>query len=738
MATLRQFSLEIARLLQNRVTWLAVLLTACSPIAGLTIYRPLVSNSENSYVSTMQGMYLANPALAGGVLGAIVFALLTIWSIDRFRRSGMETLAHVVVSPMTAALTQTGALLCVSALAQVFTMLLWLPYTVFKLGAVFDAESYLLMYLTFMYGAMPLAILFASAAYQFTRRADLSFIFFVAFAALSLTIWKEQWQLCWLNPCVWAVSDDFSNYRILRSVAYMRGSWAVALAGLWAMSYLCVRRYGKGIAGSLWANIRRVYRPILAVVLLICAGSLYMNQPFVDHSAAEIDYDFLFASEYLESVTCSSRYVDVRPNPQAGSVYGSAEFQLQNTSGEKQNIRFLIDPGYKVASVKANGIDVPFAQEDYQTMNEKAFTVTLPADPEIELVIDYGGFPQEWNIVSNAQGSAEISDSYMNIENDRLSPTPYDVWYQGEYLPAVMDITLPGHMTPILFGAGSTVLLQENEGGTKTWRMESQGYHMIVYAGDYICEEIPIKSAGLTINFYYSRKHQPIMETMDAAEMIRQTVEFCTEHIGPLSSYGDGTFNLIERRSDGSGYAGVGASLANELDYTAQNLSDGVKGASAAQITIHELVHQWWGMDNMFDPEDFDSIWSSEGLACYTTYRIVKELYGESTAQSCYVDVWQQAVDEYYENYYVRHPEYLSALPEQYQADIANSLRSVRQYSEMPLKILRAEQLVGGEDEMDKILSGLFSRELDWEYPYLTYQDFLDACQLTEEELNLD
>jgi hypothetical protein len=73
-----------------------------------------------------------------------------------------------------------------------------------------------------MYGAIPLAILFASAACQFTRRADLSLALFAAFATLSLTVWKEKWQLCWLNPCVWAVSDDFSNYRIFRSVAYVR------------------------------------------------------------------------------------------------------------------------------------------------------------------------------------------------------------------------------------------------------------------------------------------------------------------------------------------------------------------------------------------------------------------------------------------------------------------------------------------------------------------------------------
>ena len=36
--------------------------------------------------------------------------------------------------------------------------------------------------------------------------------------------------------------------------------------------------------------------------------------------------------------------------------------------------------------------------------------------------------------------------------------------------------------------------------------------------------------------------------------------------------------------------------------------------------------------------------------------------------------------------------------------EISNSSGYVRQYCEMPLKILKAEQLVGGEEAMDRIL----------------------------------
>ena len=187
----------------------------------------------------------------------------------------------------------------------------------------------------------------------------------------------------------------------------------------------------------------------------------------------------------------------------------------------------------------------------------------------------------------------------------------------------------------------------------------------------------------------------------------------------------------------GGGYAVGGASLLDEADFTIANLEDTSKGAVPGETFIHELVHQWWGLGNMFDTVDSTTPWSAEGLTVYTTYRIVKELYGEDYAREHYVDQWQQAVDDYYLNFYVRRPEYLEMLPENEQLAISNSLSQVRQYSEMPLKILKAEQLVGGEEAMDQILHDLFNRELDPMYPYLTYQEFLDACHLTEEDLNL-
>ena len=727
MKTMRLFPLELKRLLQSRLTWLMMALTVLSPVLGLVLYKPATS-------TTMLSMYLANPAIAGGVAGAILFGLLTIFELDRACRSRVDILTDAVVSPLTTALTRLLALLTAAVLTVGLTMLVWLPISAGLIGAVFTGANYVLAYLLFMGLALPLGILAAAAAYQFTRRADLSIVLFIAFCALSLTVWAADWQLCWLNPCVWALSDDFSNFRVLRSAAYMRLTWLLGLAGVWALSWLCVRRYGKGPLGSLARSARRVYRPLLALALLLCCGWSYAAQPFIDRSNPDLTVMSFFEIPYLEGVTFVSRTAQVFPDTKAGTVSGRASFRFENTSGQEQKVAFGVNPGYTVSDVQANGAEAPFTVSAYQEYNEALLEVTIPADGEVELTMAYRGYPQE--SIPTMQGGKELSAEYLCLENAALSPRLMNVLPGEDGYPAAIEITLPEAMTVIPFGSSEAEIIAEHDNGTRTWRYEDNGTGGILYAGDYVREDM--EAGGIHIQFYYGRKHRAVMEAVGAADAVQAVVDYCTQHYGPLSFGAGESLKLIQSRVAGGGYAADGASLLDEADFTIANLADGAKGAAAGEVFIHELVHQWWGLGNMFDTADSSSPWSAEGLTVYTTYRIAKELYGEDYAVENYVDQWRAAVDDYYLNFYVRCPEYLDALPEAERLAISNALSGMRQYSEMPLKILKAQELVGGEEAMDEILKGLFTRELDPMYPYLTYQDFLDACGLTEEDLTLD
>ena len=727
MKTLKLFPLELGRLLQSRLTWLIVLLTVLSPAAGLVLYRPATA-------TTMLSLYLANPAMAGGVMGGVLFGALTVYELDRVSRSRADVLMDAAVSPLTMALTRLLALLAAAVGTLALTMLAWLPVSAGLIGSVFSGVDYALAYGLLMGLALPLSILAAGAAYQFTRRADLSLVLFAAFAALSLTVWADDWQLCWLNPCVWALSDDFSNFRVFRSVAWMRLTWLAALAGVWTVSYLCVRQYGKGLFGSLARGVRRAYRPVIALALLACSGTAYAAQPFIDHSNPDLTVMSFYEIPYAEGVTFVSRSAQVFPDTAAGTVTGRASYRFENTSGQEQSISFGVNPGYTISNVRVGGADVPFTVSGYQEYNEARLEVTIPAEEQVELTMEYSGFPQE--SLPTMQGGKELSDDYLCLENSALSPRVMNVLPGENGYPAAIEITLPASMTAVPFGSSEAEVVSENDDSTRTWRYEDNGAGGILYAGDYVREDI--EAGGMTIQFYYGGKHQSVMEAAGAVDAVKAVVDYCTEHYGKLSFGSGETLKLIQSRVAGGGYATDGASLLDEADFTANNLGDAVKGGGAGEVMIHELVHQWWGLGNMFDTSDSTSPWSAEGLTVYTTYRIVKELYGEAYAQEHYVDQWQQAVDDYYLDFYVRCPEYLEGLPESVRLNISNSLSGMRQYCEMPLKILKAEQLVGGEEAMDQILNSLFNRELDPMYPYLTYQEFLDACGLTEEDLSLD
>ena len=727
MKTLKLFPLELGRLLQSRLTWLIVLLTVLSPAAGLVLYRPATA-------TTMLSLYLANPAMAGGVMGGVLFGALTVYELDRVSRSRADVLMDAAVSPLTMALTRLLALLAAAVGTLALTMLAWLPVSAGLIGSVFSGVDYALAYGLLMGLALPLSILAAGAAYQFTRRADLSLVLFAAFAALSLTVWADDWQLCWLNPCVWALSDDFSNFRVFRSVAWMRLTWLAALAGVWTVSYLCVRQYGKGLFGSLARGVRRAYRPVIALALLACSGTAYAAQPFIDHSNPDLTVMSFYEIPYAEGVTFVSRSAQVFPDTAAGTVTGRASYRFENTSGQEQSISFGVNPGYTISNVRVGGADVPFTVSGYQEYNEARLEVTIPAEEQVELTMEYSGFPQE--SLPTMQGGKELSDDYLCLENSALSPRVMNVLPGENGYPAAIEITLPASMTAVPFGSSEAEVVSENDDGTRTWRYEDNGAGGILYAGDYVREDI--EAGGMTIQFYYGRKHQAVMEAAGAVDAVKAVVDYCTEHYGKLSFGSGETLKLIQSRVAGGGYATDGASLLDEADFTANNLGDAAKGGGAGEVMIHELVHQWWGLGNMFDTSDSTSPWSAEGLTVYTTYRIVKELYGEAYAREHYVDQWQQAVDDYYLDFYVRCPEYLEGLPESVRLNISNSLSGMRQYCEMPLKILKAEQLVGGEEAMDQILNSLFNRELDPMYPYLTYQEFLDACGLTEEDLSLD
>ena len=721
---------ELNRLLHSPAAWLVMALTACCPLAGYRFYQPVA-------MVTRSAQYIGNPVMAGTLGGGLLFALLTLLELDRPHKARADALTDAVRQPAAMDAARVFSLLLAGLLTGAAAALLYLPYTFCKLGGVFSWESYFGCYFIVMTPALLIGILMAACLYHVTRRVELSFVLFAAATAMTMGQYcSGNFLLRWITPVLWMMSDDFGNARVLRVIGYNRLFWLTALAGLWLLSTRFIRQYGRGLWGSAARGMRRAGALVLCAGLLLWGWGLYVNQPFFDHSPLEVVYPDSY--EFNEALYARWGYAEVTPNVQRGTVQGRFLCGIENRSGQPQEALFTINPGYKALAAKVNGQPVEF--EDLQDDNnrEKHIRVFLPAQKDLELELEYGGMPTEWSIIEFAPGSLDVSKDNVFLVNESFAPIP-ELLYDGEEEPPyTARITLPAAMTPVIGSTAEAQLETQHPDGAKTWLVEGEkGFSFHLYAGNYVCQTLT--AAGVDLSFYYNRKHQRIMDECNITGTLAEVFEFMSGRYAPLPFAGEYPLKLVQLTSYMSGgFAGRGLSTMDEGVFSEDGLKDPLKGAAGNEVMAHEIIHQWWGLGAMFDQSDYFGEWSSEGLTVYSTYRMMKEKYGEEYAREHYVDVWQARVDDYDNDFYRRHPEYLELLPQQYQAEVLNATTAVRQYCLMPLKLLRAAQLVGGEDKLDAILSGLFQNRENWENgSMLTYEDFLRACNLTKEELEI-
>ncbi|MCL2312872.1 MAG: hypothetical protein FWC41_10390, partial [Firmicutes bacterium] len=304
-----------------------------------------------------------------------------------------------------------------------------------------------------------------------------------------------------------------------------------------------------------------------------------------------------------------------------------------------------------------------------------------------------------------------------------------------ESIEASLELTLSEKLTPVV----DHKLLSEfthNSNGTKTWKAKiTKPTKLWITACDYAL--IEFTASDMDVQLIYSRKYDDNIKKYKIPEAVSSVIEYCTKHLGVLKFTSNNKLVMIERSSSGGdgGNAGNGWVEWSEYIFTENNLKNPLQGANANEVFAHEIVHLWWGTLSIMFPFH-DDIWSDEGLTVYTTYRIMKERHGEDYAKKNYIDIWENAVNIQNRGYYYRHPEAIEKLPEQYRVQLKQSYNKTNKYCRMPLMILKAEKLLGGEKKFDKILQDIYKKYSESEEDF-TYQNFLDECGLEKDDLNL-
>ncbi|MBU5484458.1 hypothetical protein KQI86_08965 [Clostridium sp. MSJ-11] len=734
---------ELNRIFHSKIACLIMILTMLCPMAGYKLYDGMINK-------TLSGHFIGNPSIAGAVGGGILFAILTLLEFNRVHKYETEVLTNSIVSPLVLNVVRLLAIVIAATVTVSITSVLYYPYTVIKMGNVFDGYTYLNSFFLLMLPSVLLSILVASAFYQIFYRVDLSMATFILLMLPNLIERLPIGNILnWIKPSVPSLSDYFSNAQIFRLMKHNRLFWFLIFGGLWLIGLLCVRSYGKRIFGSMLHNLRKVYIPLMAVAMIGGGCYAFINQPDVFLISKEelikaFNSDSADSSDKVnKELQLLNSDLKISFDGSKGSLSAKAVYSLENLSGSEQECTLTINPGYTIHKIIVNDKKVTFKRTDAIETN---IIFSVPEEKNIKLIIGYEGRPKILYFLSDIILDTTISDKYIDLSSNKLLPN-IKVANSKENSEFTCELTMPAGLIPVVDPSqedengeavanmtGDTTRVLSEDGDKKTWLVHLKGTRLSLMAGDYVMKQLG--NEELPIEFYYSSKHEDTMNNASAEKVMKDTIDYCINHYGKLNDVSkDSPLKIVEKTAlFPGGLAYPNYSTMGEFSFNDENLSNTLEGASSGEVLAHELVHQWWGVHTIGSGGN-NRNWSAEGLTVYTTYRVAKKTHGEEYAQKNYVDMWKARVKENNNNFYTRHPEYLNILPQKYVRDIDGNNRTVRLYSKLPLQILKAEKLVGGEDEMDKILAKLYENKSKTR---ITWQDFLDACGLKEEELNLE
>lgn len=719
MRMLSFLRVEINRIIRSRVTWLFIVLTMSTPLFGFTILKL-------TYTETASSRMIANPVITGTIGASVLFALFTLFDLDRVNKYKVSMLTDSISSATALHIARMGAIFFVSIVTGFLTILAYFPYTMAGMQSFANPRLYLEFYLIFMIPGMWIGSLIGAISYQISQRMDISLVLVAACVLLNFSGFiSRDFILCWLAPYIPILSDGFGNARPIYMGLYNRAFWIMFLVGAWLFSLSFSRKYEKGLFGSMLYNFKKFYLPVTGVIFVLLSINHYKNQPFFNNASIEVDWDALYDTG--PRLLCHSVSAEIIPDLDSGTLYGKITYII--TSGQSVKKKMIINSGYKIYHISVDGREIAYKDLGDDIHTSKHIEFEIPSGNKMKLYIEYGGYPMTWGAAKPDIGHIDINRNYVELGGSDLTPS-----LGAAFTAAVTaDVILPDHFT--LIARHSTVeSVTDNGNGTKTWRLLSNDDSFEFFASDYACKII--SADEMSVEFYYHKNFADILEKRGIEDVLTDVFDYCTKHFGPLHFLNNNKLILVQTAAVNSGGgADTGLSYMSETTFSIHSLTDPNKGASGKEILAHEIIHQWWGLNRMIMPSEDHPEWSPEGLTVYTTYRLYKEKYGDEYGQKYYVDRWKEEVEKMNRNFYRRHPEYLDIMPKEYAARIRANDLEVAMYSLMPLKIYKAAQLVGGEEAMDLILARLASSNIG---SFLTYQEFLDACGLTEEDLELE
>ena len=652
----------------------------------------------------------------GAMAGAAMFGMLTLIVLSRDQRKQSRDLLDASRDYSQIIRLRIFALLVWGSLAALATFVVTFLIHHVMTDLPFEALPYLFSQGVILFPAILISILICSSLYLVFESIDIAFVSFGVLYVFGFS--ASNYLFRWVQTSASAYSDFGGIEPVGRLVVYNRLFSISAAVVILLTGLLVLRRLGCTTWRSVVRNARSGLIPGALAVAVGIVVVVYLREPHLFANDSVLRTDLPKAEKVLlESVECK---VELQPRDKTLRVEARYEFEKDQESTE---IIFVTNAGMDIESTRVNGTLGSYTK----VAGTDWVRVTLPPGVRAAVEISYhggirypgaGGFP----------GYVSEKSIYL-LENSHwlfepMTGTKERILVSGSVAaPPPLTVVTPGRVTSMT-----------DNGALRVWEFETvcQTLDLGLFAADYTMETF--KAGDANVEFYYSPRHRDYIGAVKITDYIQDILDYYQKTLGPYSVK-EGPLKIVET----SVYKPGGHSSLNIVTVAEYFLNREIVSQPETnprfiihdlQTIAHEIAHQWWGTGVAIAPS---GEWSSEGLAEYVTYKYLTDRF-ESPYVTSIRNGWSLSVNRERGSYYTKNPKILEHAQDDLKSQINLKKRHVDVYNLMPLKLIKAEQVLG-EQVFASRLSAAYRNYMG---RTLTYDGLLSELGLTLEEITLD
>ncbi len=706
-------------------TIILLILAACI-ILSIGINSLNMTNDFNLfYIRRTSSTISFNSVKFGATICSLLFSLFTVINLDKDKRKRSRTIIESNLDYLNIMKARIVSIIFYAILTTIVGMIVVMAIQKSIYSIPIDISYYLFSYFVIFFPTLLFSILIISGLYILTESLDMSIITFGMIFIKSLR--SNNYLLTWVRTNLDIVSDFAGIGAVGNTIIYNRLLWFLISLSIFFIGLLFRRRYESGVGSSFFINIKSRGLLVLVIFLILGSGFTYAKEPYT----MELMNDFETSID--ERIYLDGIYPEVEFDCENGKMDAHVLYSFINNGSNI--IKFNINDGLKINSLKVNGEETA-----YQKI-KNTIEVSIPNVEKINIEFSYGGQVKcDKNGVGRAMPGYISKESIYLLEASNWIFRPLVV--EGDMIGISGYYIAPDYLTMVVPGRLIDV---ETIDGNKKWIFEYKSHTADIGAFAAKYKKVQIDAPNMTVEFYYTPKHEEYVDNMKIVEHIKGMMEYYIQNIGEYYSkeYPLKIAEVSIYKRGGHSSENVITFAENTINrdnsmYSILNKNNEIEDFRKVDVYVndlnliaHEMAHQWWGTGvNIRD----DTPWSSEGLANYFSYKYIQKEFGDMISSGAFLQPWEYRVNELKNYYYIKNDDMKEKLNERFIKSLEMEKMHSELYYLMPLKLLKGEE-IQGEKAFLEGMQKIYRRHL---LKDLTYDEFLQEMNLTREAIEID